>query len=86
MNLRNGKRANSARTAGRILKNRVIPNQSSDWCGNLRRTAGRIFKTVSFRTSPQTGVGISIVIVTAFLQKAEIPLFPPCFLHYTIPI
>ena len=33
-----------------------------------------------------SGVGISIVIVTAFLQKAEIPLFPPCFLHYTIPI
>ena len=33
-----------------------------------------------------SGVGISPVIETAFLQKAEIPLFPPCFLHYTIPI
>ena len=34
--------------------------------GISARTAGRILKTVSFRTSPQTGVGISPVIETAF--------------------
>ena len=33
--------------------------------GNPRRTAGRILKNMSFRTSPQTGVGISLVIESA---------------------
>ena len=35
-------------------------------CGNLSRTADRKTINVSFRTSPQTGVGISFVIVTTF--------------------
>ena len=34
--------------------------------GNLHRTAGRVPSYVSFRTSAHAGVGISIVIVTAF--------------------
>ena len=83
----------------------VIPNQSSDWCGNLHRhrdrvlltgrlprqcdhwlamtgksrcgnlprTAGRIPNNVSFRTSPQTGVGISPVIETASSKRWRLP-------------
>ena len=43
-----------------------IAMTGNSWCGNLRRAAGRIPKNVSFRTSPQTGVGISPVIEAAF--------------------
>ena len=50
----------------------VIPNQFSNWCGNLPRHRDRTPNYVSFRTSPQTGVGISLVIETAFLLKMEI--------------
>ena len=48
----------------------------NSWCGNPRRAAGRIFKTVSFRTSPQTGVGISIVIEAAFSKTMSFRTSP----------
>ena len=41
--------------------------------GNLRRTAGCVPICVSFRTSPQTGVGISLVIETTFFFRWGLP-------------
>ena len=60
-------------------KNVSFKNQFSNWCGNLPRTADCKSYFVSFRTSPQTGVGISIVIETALLLKKEIAT-PVCAL------
>ena len=36
---------NLRRTAGCILKKRVIPNQCAHWCGNLLRHCDRILLT-----------------------------------------
>ena len=52
---------------------RVIPNQFSNWCGNPRRTADSIPIFMSFRTSPQTGVGIPTVIETTFFYRWRLP-------------
>ncbi|MDD7674358.1 MAG: hypothetical protein PUJ12_06230, partial [Oscillospiraceae bacterium] len=43
------------------------------WRGNLRRTAGHESIKVSFRTSPQTGVGIPLVIETTFFYRWGLP-------------
>ena len=66
MNLRNGKRANSARAAGRIFKTVSFRTSPQTGVGISAVQQAAFSKTMSFRTSPQTGVGISLVIVTAF--------------------
>ena len=51
----------------------VISREFVHWCGNPRRTADCKSINVSFRTSPQTGVGIPTVIETTFFYRWRLP-------------